>query len=237
MSQAIHRRVSHEWDLPSGKREEHVKKLEYLDLASLKKQVLQPELKSVSNSESLLERCIIKTGTLVKKIGISAGIGCCETVVDNLIISELFPASQTDEVTDNMCDFIQKNKHTFAKVVLIAPIAEEIFFRFGVQEVLLKRIPQKILEFISPSRVSILDSRIAKFARIGITAGAFAFAHLANQGVFHESYVESQLMSAFMGGIVYGYIKESRLGLLGAIVAHAAGNALPAIGLSFSCGS
>jgi|GEM_PF-6874779 membrane protease YdiL (CAAX protease family) len=103
---------------------------------------------------------------------------------------------------------------------VIVPLQEEIFFRGLLQDVLLTRIPKFIVKKIAPGNETVLDTTIAKAARILLTSAAFSAAHLSNEGVESDSFVAVQLVSAFMIGIGFGLLKESKAGLLGSIAAH-----------------
>jgi len=101
-----------------------------------------------------------------------------------------------------------------------AALEEEILFRGLIQNVCLTRIPKFVIKKISPGKETILDTTMAKAARILITSAAFSAYHLRNKGIFSDSYVSMQLVATFMMGIGFGLLKESQAGLAGAIGAH-----------------
>lgn len=115
------------------------------------------------------------------------------------------------------------------------PIVEEIVFRGLIQDVLLTRIPKYVIKKIAPGKETALDTRIAKAARITLTAALFSAAHLANSGFFADSYVSMQLVATFVGGIGLGILKESNAGLLGAMGGHIANNMIAIAPALWSC--
>jgi hypothetical protein len=115
------------------------------------------------------------------------------------------------------------------------PIAEEILFRGLIQDVLLTRVPKYVIRKIAPGKETALDTRIAKAARITLTAALFSAAHLANSGFFADSYVSMQLVSTFVGGIGLGILKESKVGLLGAMGGHIANNMIAIAPTLWAC--
>jgi hypothetical protein len=104
------------------------------------------------------------------------------------------------------------------------PIVEEIVFRGLIQDVLLTRIPKYVIRKIAPGKEIALDTKIAKVARITLTAALFSATHLANSGFLADSHVSKQLVAAIVAGIGLGILKESNAGLLGAIGGHIANN-------------
>lgn len=124
---------------------------------------------------------------------------------------------------------------TGATVGVIVPFSEEILFRGLMQDVLLMRIPKFIVKKIAPGKETVLDSSVAKAARIALTAAAFSAYHFQNQGLFSDSYVTMQLVSTFVMGIGFGLLKESKAGLLGSIGAHMANNFVAIAPTLWSC--
>jgi hypothetical protein len=118
-------------------------------------------------------------------------------------------------------------------VITIFAAEEELIFREVVQQLLLKQIPQFVLERVSPGTEALLDTKIYTVARIAFTASFFALVHLSNSGVVPDCFVQAQVISAFAAGILFGIIKESSLGLLGAIASHVQNN-LQAFGSNLS---
>jgi hypothetical protein len=99
--------------------------------------------------------------------------------------------------------------------VIGAPIGEELVFRSIIQDKLGKKFMGRF--FCSASRGSIA-------ARVLFTSILFSGAHAI--GNLAPAYQELQVRDAFITSIALGLIKESRLGLAGAIGSHATANAL-----------
>lgn len=116
-----------------------------------------------------------------------------------------------------------------------AAIGEEILFRGLIQDVCLTRIPKYVIKKISPGKEALLDTTIAKAARILITAAAFSAYHLGNKGVLSDAYVSTQLVATFMMGIGFGLLKESQAGLTGSVAAHITNNLVAVIPTLQSC--
>lgn len=112
-----------------------------------------------------------------------------------------------------------KGKEYFV-ISITNPIIEELVFRFLIQDVLLKRIPKYIVKTIAPGKEVALDSRLAAITRIFITASLFSSVHILGKTMEADAYVINQLATSFIGGILYGTLKESKVGLLGSIGAH-----------------
>lgn len=120
--------------------------------------------------------------------------------------------------------------------VVIGPaIKEEILFRGLIQDVCLTEIPKYVIKKIAPGKETILDTTIAKAARIVLTSAAFSAWHLQNKGVLSDSYVSMQLVATFAMGIGFGILKESKTGLLGSIGAHMANNFVAIAPQLWSC--
>jgi membrane protease YdiL (CAAX protease family) len=114
-------------------------------------------------------------------------------------------------------------------VVIVAPISEELFFRGLFQDVLLKRIPSFFMRQIAPGKETILDTKIAKAARVLLTAAAFSYAHIGNESLATLDSTGIQLFSTFVLGIGFSALKESKAGMPGAIGAHFINNFLVVI--------
>ncbi|HEV8051568.1 MAG TPA: CPBP family intramembrane glutamic endopeptidase, partial [Parachlamydiaceae bacterium] len=81
---------------------------------------------------------------------------------------------------------------------LPSSIIEELIFRGLVQDVLLKRIPQFIINKVAPGNEHFLDTKIAKVARIVLTASLFSAAHLSNKGIYSDAFVNGQVVATFV---------------------------------------
>lgn len=100
------------------------------------------------------------------------------------------------------------------------PINEEILFRGILQGGILKSIPRYIVKKYVPGKESHLDSKIAKLARVTLTAALFSAIHLSNLETHGEEHVRRQLIGTFFLGLCTGILKETKAGLVGAIGAH-----------------
>lgn len=121
------------------------------------------------------------------------------------------------------------NPLVILQITALAPIAEEIVFRFLIQDVILTRIPKCLIKRIMPGQETILDSKIAKVVRIILTASLFSLVHFGNLGTYPVAYVTVQVFASFFSGIGYGVLKESKWGLLATIGAHCINNTVAVI--------
>ena len=102
--------------------------------------------------------------------------------------------------------------------VFTGPLREEVLFRFIVQRILLKVLPQATAK---KEDKAYHDSTEAKVKRVLISSAVFSLVHLGNLRVLPPSYVIHQLTGCFMSGIAWGVIQESsKLGILGSIGLH-----------------
>jgi membrane protease YdiL (CAAX protease family) len=109
--------------------------------------------------------------------------------------------------------------HLFLSAVA-APIVEEFCFREILQTQVFKRLQEKI-EQICPSHLI-----SSKWTRNILTSALFAFTHRINRLVQTEEENRLHLLTCFAFGLLCGNLRESDLGLAGAIGAHAANNFL-----------
>ncbi len=109
----------------------------------------------------------------------------------------------------------------FSRMVLKAPLKEELLFRLIIQNILLKQIPRALSK---KEDRPYYDSSKAKITRILISSTLFSLVHLINLKVLPPSYVIPQVIGAFVAGIALGTIQEGRLGTLGSIGLHALNN-------------
>lgn len=171
---------------------------------------------------------------LLKNLGISIGAGVLEGFIGeniaNLVTTSTIPNFNFQKMMTDTCIIIKKNNYQFS-TCFEAPIVEEFLHRYCIQEILLTRIPKMNMS----GKETILDSKIAKVARIFLTSAYFAFTHLSNAEILPDSYVTTQIIEVFLGGICLGVLKESRVGLLGCIIAHMANNILATIEVTSYC--
>ena len=93
--------------------------------------------------------------------------------------------------------------------IMIPALCEEVEFRWFVQDVLLTKLPKKIIEQISPQMTSIINSVPARISRVAATAIIFALLHThalpcSEGGGIHQ----------LIGGLLYGSIYEMSGGSL-----------------------
>lgn len=124
---------------------------------------------------------------------------------------------------------------TVGSLAIGIPMGEEILFRGLIQGTYLTRIPKYVIKKFAPGKETVLDTTIAKVARILLTSAAFSAYHLQNQGVVSDAYVTMQLVATFVMGIGFGLLKESKAGLLGSIGAHMANNFVAIAPILWSC--
>lgn len=132
------------------------------------------------------------------------------------ILLDLIPRQPVNEEREENYRAATRN---FLRVAVTGPIVEEVKFRGIVQGLLLKATFYAMQRFgLSPK--SITDPALEKILRIGVTALLFGGLHLRNG---HPT-ARHQMILATFSGILFGVLKESKLGLFGAIGAHMANN-------------
>lgn len=112
---------------------------------------------------------------------------------------------------------------SFQRGVIVAPINEELSFRWIVQELLLYTIPVKIFQVVCPGKSWVFKSLFACCTRIVVVSVLFANAH---QGRDQSELSRTRTIRAFFLGLGLGFIKESRLNLAGSIGAHMVNNCI-----------
>lgn len=116
----------------------------------------------------------------------------------------------------------------FKNLVFFMPLAEEVLFRGVLQDLLLKRLPEKIIKRISPENAGKVESKIYTAVRILLTSAAFSYYHEMNRGTLSDEYVTLQRVASFLMGIGFGLLKE-QYGLSASIGAHMMQNVGPAL--------
>lgn len=100
------------------------------------------------------------------------------------------------------------------------PIKAEILFRGLIQGLLLRHIPRAIITKIAPGKEGLVDTKIAKIARIVFTSALFAAMHGSDGSTLSDDYVKMKIGATFCMGLIFGAINESKVGLFGSISAH-----------------
>lgn len=121
-----------------------------------------------------------------------------------------------------------------------APIVEELMFRVGLQEILLKKTPKAILNQFAPSYVGIVDTKIAKVARVTLTAIAFSLAHAMPPESGWPNCSTARLVNTFVLGLLLGGVQEVTESPLMAMFLHSGLNIQPAflleqLGMTMQC--
>jgi len=111
----------------------------------------------------------------------------------------------------NVClvrEYLPGLTDTYNILVFKAPIVEELLFRVGLQELILKRAPKVILNRFAPSNSSVVDSKIAKIARVAVTAAAFSLAHAIPPEAGLPQCSTARLVNNFVFGLILGGVQE-----------------------------
>lgn len=90
-----------------------------------------------------------------------------------------------------------------------APICEEIIFREGIQNSLLKTGAKKIVTAISPHSASLIDTKIYTLVRIIFASFLFAACHQVNKQFWTDEHVDNQIYYAFFMGLLLGAMREA----------------------------
>lgn len=159
-------------------------------------------------------------------------------LLTSLLVSELINTYNGSE--SQACQAYQTRKkfalvNPFTDICVIGPIIVEIIFRDALQSGILHSIPKTIAKKVSPGSEKIFDTTTAKALRIGLSSIAFGLAHCVNTGVYDPKYVFKQIIGGMLMGIFLGRIKESKLGLSGAIGAHFMNNFVAIAWSAFVC--
>lgn len=100
--------------------------------------------------------------------------------------------------------------------IFIISACEEVEFRWLIQDVILKKLPKKILEHVAPEHLDKLNSNLAKISRVAATSLLFANCHLSSLECSQGGGIPQ-----LVGGLLYGLIYEyTELSLIGCINLH-----------------
>ncbi len=129
---------------------------------------------------------------------------------------------------------------TYNNYAFKAPIVEELMFRVGLQELLLKRAPKAILNRLAPSYSNIVDTKIAKVARVALTAALFSLAHAMPPETGWPNCSTARLVNTFVLGLILGGVQEVTESPLMGMLFHMGFNVQPAFlleqaGMSIQC--
>jgi membrane protease YdiL (CAAX protease family) len=112
----------------------------------------------------------------------------------------------------------------YGTIVFKAPIVEELMFRVGLQELILKRAPKAILNRFAPSYSGIVDTKLAKIARETLTAAAFSLIHAMPPEMGWPNCSTAKLVNAFAVGLILGRVQEITNSPLLAMLFHSGFN-------------
>lgn len=104
------------------------------------------------------------------------------------------------------------------------PIYEELFFRLGIQELLLKRLPKKIIQKFAPSKASWVDCRVAQIARITLSSALFAMAHVDRAVLCKTLNNCDSFIGTLIQGLIAGVIQEKTNNIFYSTALHIAHN-------------
>ncbi len=113
---------------------------------------------------------------------------------------------------------------TLEQETLVTPLFEEAVFRFGLQEMLLKRFPTAIIQRVSPSHLWVVDCKAAKVARVLIANTAFTLAHATHPDYGRSNGSMIRFIQAFALGIILSTIQEKTGSTMSAIAFHSGYN-------------
>ncbi|MEM1283174.1 MAG: hypothetical protein AAGG81_06435 [Chlamydiota bacterium] len=163
----------------------------------------------------------------LKSFGIGSAISICYTAANHLRVVGSISATDFTSFNLEVCNFIERKSISTLDLCIIGPIAAEIIFGQLIQKNLLPDISKGIVGRIAPGKESVLNSNVAKVSRAILSAGLFTGTYMfLNGGEFSDSLMNIHALDAVIFGIVLGLIRESGLGLAGAVGGHIAHDTL-----------
>jgi Type II CAAX prenyl endopeptidase Rce1-like len=122
----------------------------------------------------------------------------------------------------------------FEYTVIKAPVTEELFFRLCVQDMALKQLPKTILNRVAPSYVSAVDSKLAKVARVIVSATVHSLMHAYHPYGYNISTMKLVNMLAL--GLINSTLYETQDSLMLPIAFHMGFNfSLQALNMPREC--
>lgn len=174
----------------------------------------------------------------------ASGIGNIALASSNICVHQYMPKWLADNLNNliyphHLIREIFTPNSIFLKMSVVAPITEELQYRLVIQEFLLKQLPKKILGKISPTHVDLVDSKVAKCARVVISSLLFALPHyISPEFARHISplvdiscILSNRVFNAFGMGLILGSIQEITGDIAYPIIAHMLHNSIPALGM------
>lgn len=104
--------------------------------------------------------------------------------------------------------------------IILKATVEEVVFRKVIQKLVLRELPRKIINKISPKHANIVDHKAAKAMQIAISAILFGLMH-TNQWKCHKG----GAIPAIFAGAIFGLVAETS-SVAGASLAHIVANYL-----------
>lgn len=115
----------------------------------------------------------------------------------------------------------------FYATFLTIPYTEEMLFRGLLQELILKKVPTALLRQFYPSKISLVNGKLASAARIITCAGLFALAHARAPEHPYDSAIF--LGHKFAVGVCCGIIQEMTGNLYLSTTFHSGFNLIPVL--------
>lgn len=164
---------------------------------------------------------------VIFRFGIGMGVGLLGGTLPAWIIKSIATKTGFLQVRNNY-EILQDDsiilRWRAVRYIIEETIIEEFCFRGFLQGVALNRVPEFISKKILKKENLISNNTYAKIVRIFVTSVIFSYAHKTNEEMISTSAVKRQMLGSFIGGICLGCIKESPLGLAGAVGGHVANN-------------
>ena len=182
---------------------------------------LQDRLEANTNQVAL-NSSAVKTNDYVKMLLLTTGTTASDLTltprIQNFIVNQLgiclgnfIPLTGVNYLASYVVNPLVRLNKTIGNLfgsnvtsdIFIPALCEEIEFRWFVQGILLKKLPEKVIKKISPDLAWVVDSAPAKISRVAATALFFAICHL------HVLDCEKGGgISQFAGGLLYGALYE-----------------------------
>lgn len=105
--------------------------------------------------------------------------------------------------------------------LIIGAVLEELEHRVIIQELLLRRIPKRILQQYNSKNAHLVDHKIARIGRIALSSLSFTLPHVQAHGCS-----DGGLIPYFTCGLIFGAFQEVAGHPLYSMVAHIGANAL-----------
>lgn len=161
---------------------------------------------------------------------------CCGSTILNRTVNPFFMLAKLNNA--NPICFKVSNLTTlfsilFTEVRTAIPLGgnaliavfDELCFRVGLQEMLLKRYPKKVLQKYNPKLAPLIDTRIMRLARVFLSAYLFTLSYTLPQNDNFENCTLVYKVGQFALGVFFGLIQE-----------HVPNDILPGLSIAFHVG-